>query len=85
GVASALLRGAYAFEVFCKSEPYRVIGARVGSGLVVGLKDGVCFLASDAVGLAVAGVCAEFHFLAGGDQVGRAPRGARFVAGDGRA
>ena len=34
------LRGAYAIAVFCRDEPQRVVGARQGSPLVLGVGDG---------------------------------------------
>ncbi|KGS74038.1 glutamine-fructose-6-phosphate transaminase [Burkholderia pseudomallei MSHR7500] len=80
--ATAQLRGAYAIAVFSKTEPNRLIGARVGSPLVVGLKDGECFLASDA--LALAGITDQFIFLDEGDIVELTPRGARIVDRGGR-
>src|SRR5665647_1706025 len=45
------LRGTYAIAVFCKDEPHRLIGARSGSPLILGIgKDsGEHFLASDAM------------------------------------
>ncbi|MFY8130451.1 MAG: glutamine--fructose-6-phosphate aminotransferase, partial [Burkholderiaceae bacterium] len=46
------LHGAYAIAVFCREEPHRVIGAREGSPLVVGLGQNENFLASDAMALA---------------------------------
>src|SRR5258706_2579073 len=46
------LQGAYAIAVFCREERHRVIGARAGSPLVVGIGEGENFLASDAVALA---------------------------------
>jgi glucosamine--fructose-6-phosphate aminotransferase (isomerizing) len=60
-----LLHGAYAIAVFSKDEPQRVIGARQGSPLVVGVGDGENFLASDA--LALAGTTERFIFLEEGD------------------
>ncbi|MBN3789870.1 glutamine--fructose-6-phosphate transaminase (isomerizing) [Burkholderia sp. Ac-20353] len=65
--ATTQLHGAYAIAVFSKSEPQRLVGARVGSPLVVGLKDGECFVASDA--LALAGITDRFIFLEEGDIV----------------
>ncbi len=50
--AVAELRGAYAIAVFCKSEPYRICGARAGSPLVLGIGADENFLASDAMALA---------------------------------
>ena len=65
------LRGAYAIAVFCRDEPHRVIGARQGSPLVLGV--GTCagasenFLASDA--MALAGVTDQIVYLEEGDVV----------------
>lgn len=65
--ATSQLHGAYAIAVFSKSEPHRLVGARLGSPLVVGLKDGECFVASDS--LALAGITDRFIFLEEGDIV----------------
>ncbi|CAN7165799.1 glutamine--fructose-6-phosphate transaminase (isomerizing) [Pseudorhodoferax sp. LjRoot39] len=63
------LRGAYAIAVFAKDEPHRVVGARAGSPLILGVgKDGgEHFLASDA--MALAGVTDQIVYLAEGDVV----------------
>jgi len=61
------LRGAYALAVLCRDEPHRIVGARSGSPLVVGLSDGECFLASDA--MALAGVTDRIAYLRDGDIV----------------
>ena len=45
-------RGAYAIGVMSKAESGRVVGARLGSPLVIGLGQGENFLASDAMALA---------------------------------
>jgi glutamine---fructose-6-phosphate transaminase (isomerizing) len=70
-VQSALghLQGAYAIAVFCKDEPQRLIGARAGSPLILGVgKDGQeQFLASDA--MALAGVTDQIVYLDEGDMV----------------
>jgi glucosamine--fructose-6-phosphate aminotransferase (isomerizing) len=68
------LHGAYAIAVFCKDEPHRVIGARAGSPLVLGVgRNGENFLASDA--MALAGVTDQIVYLEEGDvadlQLGR--------------
>ncbi|CAG0977432.1 glucosamine---fructose-6-phosphate aminotransferase (isomerizing) [Burkholderiales bacterium] len=67
------LKGAYAIAVFCRDEPHRVVGARLGSPLVLGIGDGETFLASDA--MALAGVTERIVFLDEGDvadlQLGR--------------
>src|SRR5690554_4257866 len=59
------LHGAYAIAVFCRDEPHRVVGARQGSPLVVGLGEGENFLASDA--LALAGTTDQIIYLEDGD------------------
>jgi glucosamine--fructose-6-phosphate aminotransferase (isomerizing) len=63
------LRGAYAIAVFCRDEPHRVIGAREGSPLVLGVgvneRAGEVFLASDA--MALAGVTDQIVYLEEGD------------------
>ncbi len=65
--AVARLEGAYAIAVFCRDEPHRVVGARAGSPLVVGVGDGEHFLASDA--MALAGVTDRIIYLEEGDVV----------------
>ncbi|MDZ5458732.1 glutamine--fructose-6-phosphate transaminase (isomerizing) [Azohydromonas lata] len=69
--ATARLRGAYAMAVFCRDEPQRVVGAREGSPLVLGLGDGESFLASDA--MALAGVTDQIVYLEEGDVVDLQP------------
>ena len=85
------LRGAYAIAVFCRDEPHRVVGARQGSPLVVGLGRGTQgtaeadenFLASDA--MALAGVTDQIVYLEEGDivdlQLGKVWISARDEAG----
>ncbi|KVP89715.1 glutamine--fructose-6-phosphate aminotransferase [Burkholderia ubonensis] len=75
--ATSQLHGAYAIAVFSKSEPQRL----VGSPLVVGLKDGECFVASDA--LALAGITDRFIFLEEGDIVELTAGHARIFDRDG--
>ena len=69
--AVAQLRGAYGIAVFHKDEPHRVIGAREGSPMVLGVgKDdyaGANFVASDA--MALAGVTDQIVYLEEGDVV----------------
>jgi glucosamine--fructose-6-phosphate aminotransferase (isomerizing) len=65
--ATSRLRGAYAIAVFCRDEPHRVVGAREGSPLVLGVGDGENFLASDA--MALAGVTDQIVYLEEGDVV----------------
>jgi glucosamine--fructose-6-phosphate aminotransferase (isomerizing) len=61
------LRGAYAIAVFCKDEPHRLVGARAGSPLILGVgSDGQThYLASDA--MALAGVTDQIVYLEEGD------------------
>jgi len=61
------LRGAYAIAVFARDEPQRVVGARHGSPLVLGVGEGEHFLASDA--MALAGVTDQIVYLEEGDVV----------------
>ena len=63
------LHGAYAIAVFCKGEPNRVVGARSGSPLILGVGEGGSehFLASDA--MALAGVTDQIVYLEEGDVV----------------
>ena len=70
------LRGGYAIAVLSKDEPHRLVGARAGSPLVLGIGDQGAehFLASDA--MALAGVTDQIVYLEEGDvvdlQLGRA-------------
>ncbi|WP_299454816.1 glutamine--fructose-6-phosphate transaminase (isomerizing) [uncultured Pigmentiphaga sp.] len=61
------LQGAYAIAAFCRDEPHRVVGARHGSPLVVGVGEGENFLASDA--LALTGTSNDIIYLEDGDVV----------------
>jgi glutamine---fructose-6-phosphate transaminase (isomerizing) len=63
------LHGAYAIAVFHKDEPHRVIGARAGSPLILGVGQDKqeLFLASDA--MALAGVTDQIVYLEEGDVV----------------
>ena len=67
----AQLRGAYAIAAFHKDEPHRVVGARLGSPLVLGIGSPqdtqAQFLASDA--MALAGVTDQIVYLEEGDRV----------------
>ena len=71
--AVARLHGAYGIAVFHKDEPLRVVGARAGSPMVLGVgrsDDGqpaAHYLASDA--MALAGVTDQIVYLAEGDVV----------------
>ncbi len=63
------LHGAYAIAAFCKDEPHRVVGARAGSPLILGVGQAnqENFLASDA--MALAGVTNQIVYLEEGDLI----------------
>ncbi|MEB0033245.1 glutamine--fructose-6-phosphate transaminase (isomerizing) [Undibacterium sp. RTI2.1] len=66
-IAVKRLTGAFAIAVFCRDEPHRVVGARQGSPLIVGVGQGENFLASDA--MALAGTTDQIIYLEEGDVV----------------
>jgi glucosamine--fructose-6-phosphate aminotransferase (isomerizing) len=61
------LHGAFAIAVFSREEPHRVVAARLGSPLVVGVGNGENFVASDA--MALAGTTDQIIYLEEGDVV----------------
>ncbi|HDV6319172.1 TPA: glutamine--fructose-6-phosphate transaminase (isomerizing) [Burkholderia multivorans] len=63
--AAARLRGSYAIAVMCRDEPHRIVGARDGMPLVVGVGEGENFLASDAI--ALSGITDRIAYLENGD------------------
>ena len=67
--AVAQLHGAFAIAVMHQNEPHRVVGARAGSPLILGVGQGGAehFLASDA--MALAGVTDQIVYLQEGDVV----------------
>ena len=65
--AIARFKGAYAIAVVHRAEPKRLVGARQGSPLVVGVGKGENFLASDA--MALAGTTDQIIYLEEGDVV----------------
>jgi glutamine---fructose-6-phosphate transaminase (isomerizing) len=69
--AVARLKGAYAIAVFCRDEPQRIVGARSGSPLILGVGNAqsgnAIYLASDA--MALAGVTDKIVYLEEGDVV----------------
>ncbi|MDI9331614.1 MAG: glutamine--fructose-6-phosphate transaminase (isomerizing) [Alphaproteobacteria bacterium] len=77
----AQLRGAYAIAVIHHDEPHRVVGARAGSPLILGVAQGQRFLASDA--MALAGVTDQIVYLEEGDLVDLNPDSHRIWSRDG--
>ena len=73
-VARAVRRldGAYALGVICRDDPQRVVAARAGSPLVVGVGIGENFIASDV--LALRPVTDRFIYLEQGDLVDLTPQ-----------
>ncbi|MEY2622281.1 MAG: Glutamine--fructose-6-phosphate aminotransferase [Pseudomonadota bacterium] len=69
--AVARLHGAYAIAAIHHLEPHRVVGARAGSPLILGLDAEQNFLASDA--MALAGVTDQIIYLEEGDLVDLTP------------
>lgn len=65
--ATERLVGAYAIATISSSEPHRVVAARQGSPLIVGVGQGENFVASDA--MAIAGITDQIIFLEEGDIV----------------
>ena len=65
--ALSRVTGAYAVAVFDKHHPERIVGARQGSPMVVGLGEGENFIASDA--MALVGVTDKIVYLDDGDIV----------------
>jgi glutamine---fructose-6-phosphate transaminase (isomerizing) len=61
------LTGAYAIAVFSRDEPHRVVAARHGSPLILGVGKGENFVASDA--MALAGTTDQIIYLEEGDVV----------------
>jgi glucosamine--fructose-6-phosphate aminotransferase (isomerizing) len=76
-VQSALkdLEGAYALGVISRDEPGRLIAARRGSPLVIGLADDQVLIASDVA--ALVSQARRFIFLEDGDVADISPQGAR--------
>ena len=76
------LIGAYAIAVVAKAEPGRVVGARAGNPLVVGVAADGTYLASDA--LALSGTTDQIAYLKEGDVVAIDLAGFHIVDQEGR-
>ncbi|WP_133365686.1 glutamine--fructose-6-phosphate transaminase (isomerizing) [Qipengyuania sediminis] len=77
------LRGAFALAIAFRAHPGLLIGARLGSPLVVGYADGEMFLGSDA--LALAGLTQRIAYLEEGDWVVVTREGAEIRDAEGAA
>jgi len=76
------LTGSFALAVFARDEPQRLVGARQGSPLVVGMGQAENFLASDA--LALAGSTDQIVYLEDGDVVDLSVTHVHIVGGTGQ-
>ncbi|MDY7545826.1 glutamine--fructose-6-phosphate transaminase (isomerizing) [Glaciimonas sp. CA11.2] len=76
------LTGAYAIAVFSLNEPHRVVAARQGSPLIVGIGKGQNFVASDA--MAIAGTTDQIVYLEEGDVVDLQLQGVWIVDANGK-
>jgi len=76
------LDGAYALGVVAKDDPHRIVAARAGSPLVVGVGIGENFIASDA--LALRAVTDRFIYLEQGDLVDLRPDSINVWSADNR-
>ncbi len=65
--AVGMLQGAYAIAVVCADQPHRLLAARLGSPLLIGVGEGEYFLASDAAALIA--VTQNMLYLEEGDVV----------------
>lgn len=81
--ALARVHGAYAVAVLDKRHPERIVGARQGSPMVVGLGEGESFIASDA--MALVGVTDRIVYLDDGDIVSMTQDKCEFFARTGEA
>src|SRR2546428_1761782 len=79
----AALVGAYAIAVIAEAEPARMVVARMGAPLLLGLRDGECFAASDASALLQ--VTQRMIYLEEGDCAEVSLAGARIVDAQGNA
>ncbi len=76
------VRGAYAIAVMSKAEPGRLVAARQGSPMVLGLAEDGNYVASDA--MALAGVTNRFIFVEDGDVADVTLTGVKLFSHEGR-
>ncbi len=79
---AAELEGAFALGVVSTDDPTRIVAARRGSPLVIGVRDGAAFLASDMA--ALVSVTQDYLILEDGDVAELSPGRVRVYEGRGR-
>ncbi|WBF65593.1 MAG: glutamine--fructose-6-phosphate transaminase (isomerizing) [Candidatus Kinetoplastibacterium crithidii] len=76
-----LLKGSYAIAVFCSNEPDRIIGARQGSPLIIGVGVNENYLSSDS--LAISDKIKDLIYLEDGDIVDLRSKSINIIDSDG--